>query len=124
MEEDGDVVGELIRRDDVGFAVPVQVGDRHRNREGTHGEALRGLERAVAVAQEDGNQAVFGARDDVEDAIGVHVGQGERFRGGARGRAPLGLERAVAVAGEDGDVAGVKKGTGLLLASMLLILGP
>ena len=96
-QEHAHVRAGVVGGDDVGDAVAVQVGHRHRDRQPSGGEGLLRLERAVAIAQQHAH-AVVGpvGGDDVGDAVAVDVGHHDLERAQVGGRdGLLGSERKV-----------------------------
>src|SRR5262245_64423452 len=91
----GDVAVRVVRREDIGLAVQVDVtdGDRVRTESHEKGRAVGLSELACAVAEENGHAAAGVVRDgDVELAVQIEVTHGDRVRrvpaggrGGSRG---------------------------------------
>ena len=120
-QEDGDLVEARIGDGQVGAAVVVEVG-RHDGRRAApwrQGDGQGLLERAVAVARQDGH-AVRALVDDghAEVAVAGEVAGGDGGRVIADHAAGRFLERAVALAKQHGDVGGADVSGGQVKAAV------
>src|SRR5262249_11473567 len=111
-QQDRDVVAVVVGGNYVRLAVAVDVaeGDKVRPLAGVDWGPGRLLERALAVAEQDGHRAGAGLGvrdDDVRLAVAVDVTHGGRVRAGAGGerRTRRRTETALPVAELDGHVA-------------------
>ena len=109
MQQHRHVIGQKICGDQVGGAVFVQVGHRHRKGAVTHKEGLLGLEGAIAIAQQ--HRHVIRTQicgDEVGDAVAVQVSHRHRAGVVTHGEGLLGLEGAIATAQQHRDVIRTK----------------
>ena len=105
QHRDGAAAAVAVARDEIEFAVAVEIADR--DRAGVQPDRVVGLrlEGAVAPAQQhrDAPVVVGVGRDEVELAVAVEIAGGDPIRAGAGRIGDLRLERAVALAQHHAD---------------------